>query len=443
MSWQAVPLEIVWAVAAFALGAGLAWLWMRSVLARTVERLAASERQRMEYADELQKNTSQAAALQNEVVGLKTSLASEQRHAQEKLKLLTEAREQLADQFKTLSQEILEDKTRRFTESNKTNMEALLKPVRERFGEFQKQINENYSQELRDRSALKAEIVQLKELHQKMSDDANRLTNALKGDSKAQGGWGEVILKRVFEASGLREGQEYELQVSMSGEDGARLIPDAVVHMPEGRDVVVDAKVSLTAYERLHNDRDASEDDRKRALDEHVRSVRAHVDRLSAKNYQQLAGITTLDFVLMFVPVEGAYIEAMRADPSLHDYALRRNVVLLSPSNMLPTLRVVEHMWRVDKQNRNALTIAAEAGKLYDKFVLFVKDVEEIGQRLEQAQAAYGSAHNKLASGRGALVGRAEKLKTLGAKAAKQLGEDTRTGALTADAETGDESDGE
>lgn len=434
MSWQQFSLGYLWAAVGFIAGAGLVWLWLRSGLARNNERQLSVERERDQYAAELEAMRAQLARSQSEAARLQSSLEAEQHHAQEKIKLLTSAREELSNQFKTLSQEILEDKSKRFTETNKVNMEALLKPVRERFGEFQKQVHDTYSQELRDRSELKAQIVSLKKLHQEMSNDARRLTHALKGDSKAQGGWGEVILKRVFEASGLREGSEYDLQVNMTTQGGGRLIPDAVVHLPEGRDVIVDAKVSLTAYERLHHDEDAPEAQRKQALSEHLRSVRAHIDRLSSKDYQQLTGITTLDFVLMFIAVEGAYIEAMQADPELHDYALRKNVVLLSPSNMLPTLRVVEHMWRVDKQNRNALTIAVEAGKLYDKFVLFVKDVEEIGQRLEQAQAAYGNAYNKLSSGRGALVGRAEKLKDLGAKASKQLGVDTRT-ALASDDE--------
>ena len=439
MNWQLISAHwatpLLGGLLAFAVGAGVVWLWQRSKLAQTQERLLGVARERDQQAAALEHKRAELSAAQSEAASLKTAFEAEQRHSQEKLKLLTEAREQLADQFKSLSQEILEDKAKRFTETNKTNIEALLKPVRERFGDFQKQVHDSYNQEARDRTELKAEIKNLKSLHEQMSEDAKRLTNALKGDSKAQGGWGEVILKRVFEASGLQQGIEYDLQVQMAAESGNRLIPDAIVHMPEGRDVVVDAKVSLTAYERLHHEDSKSEAEHKKALADHLASVRAHVDRLSSKDYHQLAGITTLDFVLMFIPVEGAYIEAMRGDPGLHDYALRKNVVMLSPSNMLPTLRVVEHMWRVDKQNKNALTIASEAGKLYDKFVAFVKDVEEIGNRLDQAQAAYGKAHNKLSSGHGALVGRAEKLKKLGAKASKQLGEDTRTALESDDSE--------
>lgn len=371
-------------VAAFAAGALVAWLAGRSVRARLEERLEG-----------------------------------ERRHAEEKLQVLDGAREELANQFKTLSQEILEEKSKRFAEQNKNSLEQILTPLRERIGEFQKQVTLTYDYETRDRTEIKAEIRQLKSLHEQMSKDAKQLTSALKGDSQARGGWGETILKRVFETSGLTEGREYELQVNLRTEDGGNLRPDAVVHLPEGRDIVVDAKVSLTAYERYHSAEDEAE--RKQALAEHLRSIRTKVDSLGGKEYQNLAGVSSLDFVLMFVPVEGAYIEAVRADPELHDYALRRNVVLLSPSNMLPTLRVVEHMWRQDKQNRNAQTIAEEAGKLYDKFVNFVKDVEQIGQRLSQAQNAYEDAHKKLTSGRGDLIGRAEKLKKLGAKTSAKI----------------------
>lgn len=379
-------------IPAFGAGAFVAWLWERSARIRLQERLEA-----------------------------------ERRHNEEKQKLLLEAREELTNQFQALSQKILDEKSQRFTELNKSNLEQILAPFRERIGEFQKQVTRTYDHETRDRTELKAEIRQLKALHEQMSKDAKHLTSALKGDSQARGSWGETILKRVFETSGLTEGREYELQVNLRTEDGGSLKPDAVVHLPEGRDIVVDAKVSLTDYERYHNAED--DEERKQALDAHLRSIRSMVDSLGGKEYQNLAGVASLDFVLMFVPVEGAYIEAVRADPELHDYALRRNVVLLSPSNMLPTLRVVEHMWRQEKQNRNAQTIAEEAGKLYDKFVNFVKDVERIGQRLTQAQNAYDDAHKKLTSGRGNLVGKTEGLKKLGARTSKRL--DTETRAIT------------
>lgn len=425
------------AAAVVVVGGGV-WLIARARLLRLAERLdnaesarETAEAERGRVQAELQDTATRAARLEAE-------LTAERKRGEERLRDLEQAREQLSNQFKALAQEILEDKSKRFTELNKANLDAVLKPLNERIGEFKKQVAETYNAESRDRAGLKAEINQLKSLHQQMSDDAQRLTSALKGDSKAQGGWGEMILKRVFEASGLTQGREYELEVSLRTADGGNLRPDAVVHLPEGRDMVVDAKVSLTAYERMHG---AEDDETRRAsLNEHLRSLRGHIDTLSKRNYQSLEGLTSPDFVLMFVPVEAAYIEAVRAEPDLHDYALRKNVVLLSPANMLPTLRVVEHMWRADRQNRNAQTIAEEAGKLYDKFVNFVTDVEEVGKRLEQAQTAYGRAENKLASGRGNLIGRTEKLRKLGAASSKRLDE-TRSGdrALADESDDGDD----
>lgn len=423
--------------AAIALAAGgLVWLIARAQRSRLDERLARVEAARQAAESERAGAESELREASARIARLEAELKAERARGEERLKDLEKARENLTNQFKSLANEILEDKSKRFTEINKANLDAVLKPLNERIGEFRKQVEQAYNTESKDRAALKTEIDQLKSLHQQMSDDARRLTSALKGDSKAQGGWGEVILKRVFEASGLTEGREYELEVSVRTAGGGNLRPDAVVHLPEDRDMIVDAKVSLTAYERLHGAED--EDTRQAALAEHLRSVRAHIDRLSGKDYQALEGVASPDFVLMFVPVEGAYIEAVRADNDLHDYALKRNVVLLSPSNMLPTLRVVEHMWRTDKQNRNARIIADEAGKLYDKFVNFVTDVEEIGNRLGQAQSAYENAEKKLTSGRGNLVGRTEKLRKLGAASNKRL-DATRSG----DRALADDSDGE
>lgn len=412
-------------VAASALVGIAVWLLGRTQRSRLEERLATAETTRQNAEAEVAETKVDLQNANTRVARLEAELEAERNRGEERLKDLEQAREQLTNQFKSLANEIFEDKSKRFAEVNKEKLDAIIKPLNERIGEFRKQVADTYDAESKARASLKTEINQLRSLHQQMSDDAQRLTNALKGDSKAQGGWGEVILKRVFESSGLTEGREYDLEVSVTATDGSRLRPDAVVHLPENRDMIVDAKVSLTAYERLH----AAEDDetREAQLAEHVCSVRAHINRLSKKEYQSLEDMATPDFVILFVAVEGAYIEAVRADNNLHDYALERNVVLLSPSNMLPTLRVVEHMWRTDKQNRNAQIIADEAGKLYDKFVNFVTDLEEVGNRLEQAQTAYSRAENKLASGRGNLIGRAEKLRNLGAAPNKRL-DATRSG---------------
>lgn len=420
---QLVWLSIV--AAAVLVSGGLVWLLTRVQHGRLQERLSSADAARQSAEAAAAEVESELWAATTRAARLETELQAERSRGAERLKDLEQAREQLTYQFKTLANEILEDKSKRFTQLNQENLDAIVKPLQERIGEFRKQVADSYDAENKDRASLKSEIAQLRALHQQMSDDAQRLTSALKGDAKAQGGWGEMILKRVFEASGLTEGREYELEVSVPTAGGGRLRPDAVVHLPEGRDMIVDAKVSLTAYERLHNAE--AEADREAALTEHLRSVRAHIDRLSGKDYQALDGIETPGFVLMFVAVEGAYIEAVRADNHLHDYALKRNVVLLSPSNMLPTLRVVEHMWRTDKQNRNARIIADEAGKLYDKFVNFVADVEEIGNRIQQIQSAYDNAEKKLTSGRGNLISRTEKLRKLGAASNKRL-DTTRSG---------------
>ncbi|MDN5938282.1 MAG: DNA recombination protein RmuC [Salinisphaera sp.] len=409
---------------AAALAALLVWLVLRIRLARIAERLAATKQARDEARKQHDQAQSELRQTQERAAGLTALLEAERKRGEERLADLETARASLTHQFKTLAAEIFEDKSKRFTELNKTNVDALIRPLSERLGEFRQRVDQVYDNEARDRAGLKAEITQLKSLHQRMSEDARRLTSALKGGSKAQGGWGETILKRVFEASGLTLGREYELQVNLPTDTGGRRIPDAVVHLPEGRDVVIDAKVSLVDYERLYAAED--EEERRLALAAHLRSLRAHVSGLAGKEYHAQQGMVTPEFVLMFVPVEGAYIEAMRADPKLHDEALRKNVVILSPSNLLPTLRVVEHMWRVDKQNRNAQIIAQEAGKLYDKFVGFVKDMDELDNRLRQARQAYDQAHRKLATGPGNLVRRTQQLHTLGASSSKRLS-DTRT----------------
>jgi DNA recombination protein RmuC len=347
-----------------------------------------------------------------------TELAEERRRSEEKLALLEDARARLAEQFKTLAQDILEDKSKRFTEQNKTNLEALLGPLREQIGGFQKRVEDVYDKESRDRVSLLKEIHTLRDLNQRIAEDAVNLTRALKGSSRTQGAWGELVLERVLEQSGLTKGREYELQVSISGEDG-RLRPDAIVHLPDGKDVVIDAKVSLIAYERYVS----AEDDasRAQALREHVASLRTHIRQLGDKAYHQLPGVRSLDFVLLFVPVEPAYMEALRAEPALFTEALERNIGLVNPTTLLTTLRMIQNVWRFEHQSRNAQEIARRAGDLYDKFVGFVQDIETVGARLRSTQTAFDAARNKLVAGRGNLVKRAEELKALGVDAAKAM----------------------
>ncbi|MFZ5491013.1 MAG: DNA recombination protein RmuC [Pseudomonadota bacterium] len=347
-----------------------------------------------------------------------TELAEERRRSQEKLALLEDARLRLAEQFKSLAQDILEDKSKRFTEQNRTNLEALLNPLREQIGGFQKRVEDVYDKESRDRVSLLKEIHTLRDLNQRVAEDAVNLTRALKGSTRTQGAWGELVLERVLEQSGLAKGREYEVQVSITGEDG-RQRPDAIVHLPDGKDVVIDAKVSLVAYERYVS----AEDDvaRAQALREHVASLRAHIRGLGDKAYHQLPGVRSLDFVLLFVPVEPAYMEALRAEPALFNEALERNIGLVNPTTLLTTLRMIQNVWRFEHQSRNAQEIARRAGDLYDKFVGFVQDLETVGSRLKSTQTAFDAARNKLVSGRGNVVKRAEELKALGIDASKSL----------------------
>lgn len=384
----------------------------RAQLAERASRVGGLEQQ-------LAATGTQLAEARSRLAELEARLDAERRQAEEKLALLTAARESLSDQFKSLANDILEEKAKRFTEQNQTNLGQILDPLRQKLHEFQGKVEQVYVQEGKDRSALAEQVRQLMELNQSLSQDAKNLTRALKGSSKAQGNWGELILERVLEASGLRKGEEYDVQESHTRDDGSRAQPDVVIHLPEDRHLVVDAKVSLTAYE----DYVTAEDDAERnaAAKRHLDSVRAHIKGLSDRNYQELYGLKSLDFVLMFVPVEPAFMLAVTHDRELFMDAWQKNVLLVSPSTLLFVVRTVAHLWRQEAQNRNAQDIAKRGAELYDKLVGFVEDLELVGNRLEQAQKAYHAAHNKLASGRGNVIRQAEMLKQLGVKPTKAL----------------------
>lgn len=380
--------------------------------------VAALERRLNESASRLEGVQQENTDLRERASRLETMLGEERKAGEQKLRLLSEAREQLTVQFKQLANEILEDKSKRFTDQNKTNLDTLLLPLREQIKEFEKRVHETYDKETRDRVGLFNEITRLKELNQKISDDAVNLAKALKGESKTQGIWGEIILEQVLEKSGLTKGREYEVQASFTAEDGRRQQPDVIIRLPEGRHVIVDSKVSLTAYERYCSCEGDTE--RLLAIKDHCSSLRNHTKELSAKGYQHLE-LHTLDYVLMFVPIEPAYSEAVRHDPSLFGDALERNIVIVTPSTLLATLRTIQNIWRFEYQNRYATEIAEKAGRLYDKFVGFVADLDEIGKRLSATQKCYDDAYKKLHTGRGNLIKSTQDIKALGAKASKAL----------------------
>jgi DNA recombination protein RmuC len=357
-------------------------------------------------------------ALQN-AIRLEAELDSERKQGLGRIESLNEAKEALTSQFKNLANEILEDKSKRFTEQNAASLDALLKPLQTKLSEFKEQVSNSYGNEARERFALKSEIERLANLNLRMSDETRSLTQALKGDSKVQGNWGELVLESILESSGLRKGEEYLVQDSHTLTDGSRLQPDVVVKLPEGRSLVVDSKVSITAYARHAETTDPLIAERELAA--HIQSLRQHIQGLSSKNYSSLYGIGSVDFVLMFVPIEPAFLLALKTAPNLYQEALAKNIVLVCPSTLMATLRTVAHLWRQDHQNRNALEIAKQCGTLYDKFVGFVDDLEKLGQRLDQAQGSYHDAFNKLKSGKGNLIRTAEKVRELGVKPSKNL----------------------
>lgn len=322
-------------------------------------------------------------------------------------------------EFENIAHKILKQNSQEFTQVNQKNISDILNPLREKIQLFEKKVEDTYEKGLKDQTDLKAELKKLHDLNLKISDEANNLTKALKGDVKKQGNWGEVILERILERSGLTEGREYQKQFSTTGDDGSRLQPDVVIHLPEQKHIIIDSKVSLVAYERMVNA--TSDDERAKQVKEHLQSIKNHIRLLSDKHYQHAAGLNSPDFVLLFVPIESSFSVAIEADQELFSYAWDNKVVIVSPSTLLATLRTIASIWQQENQTRNALEIARQGGALYDKFVAFIADLEKIGGNLDQTRKNYDLAMNKLYDGRGNLIRSAEKLRELGAKASKEL----------------------
>jgi DNA recombination protein RmuC len=327
--------------------------------------------------------------------------------------------EQFRIQFKNLANEILEEKSKRFTEQNKINIGDILNPLRDRIQEFEKKVEQVNKESIDRNAALKEQIVGLKELNQQITKEAENLTKALKGESKTRGNWGEFILESILQKSGLEKGREYDIQESMVSDSGKRLQPDVVIRLPENKNIVIDSKVSLVAYERYVNEE--NEADRQQSIKDHLNSVRGHIKSLSEKNYQQLYGVSGLDFVLLFMPVEPAFSLAVQNDDQLFNNAYDKNIVIVSPSTLIATLRTIASIWRQEKQNRYALEIAEQGGRLYDKFKAFTDDLIKIGEGLRGTKKTYDSAMNKLSEGRDNLIRKSERLKELGAKATKSI----------------------
>ncbi len=345
------------------------------------------------------------------------------RNLQEKLNLQKAELETLQDrftkEFENLANRILDEKSQKFVEQNRTNLDVILNPLKEKIRDFEQKVDQAYKSEAAERNSLKGEIGKLVELNKQISDEAHNLARALKGDTKKQGNWGEFILEKILEHSGLERDREFKVQHSTSNEEGRRVQPDVVVFLPDNKHLIVDSKVSLVAYEAMVNA--GTEEEREQHLREHVQSVKNHIRQLSEKKYQSAEGMNAPDFVLLFMPIEPSFSVAIQGDTELFAYAWDRKIVIVSPSTLLATLRTIASLWKQERQTRNALEIARVGGALYDKFKGFIDDLIDVGKKMDAAKAGYSDAMNKLASGPGNIIKRIEDLRKLGAKSSKEL----------------------
>lgn len=382
-----------------------------------VERETAREAAQ-QWGREREQKENELRRLEAQGAGLSAELREQQENHQQRLSDLQNARDELRAQFAELAGKIFDEREQRFAESSQLRLGQLLDPLKERIQSFEKRVEESYQNEARERFSLAKELERLQQLNQRLGEEATNLIRALKGQ-KTQGNWGELVLERVLEHAGLEKGREYETQVSLKGADGERFQPDVLIQLPGDKQVIIDAKVSLTAYQQYV----AADDEviRQQALKQHLLSLRSHLKGLSGKDYKRLDGLHSLDFVLLFVPIEAAFAAALQADQNLFQDAFEQNVVIVSPTTLLATLRVIDSLWRQERQSQNARDIAERAGQLYDKFVAFIGDLDEVGSRLKQLDKAYDAARNKLCEGRGNLINRVENLKLLGARASKSL----------------------
>lgn len=430
-------MELVFLLTGLALGALSVWAIIRARfsaqigvdpvrLAETERELAVVRQQAIDLRLQLQARDDDQRKLQEqltvsaaEVAAAKTQASALETRLTEHKTELEQIRLQLKEQFTAIAADVVLKNSARIQEEHKVKLEDILSPLRDKIDKFETQVRQTHEERIREHQSLREQLGQLQTLNKSIGDEARNLVTALKGQAKTQGNWGEMILEKILERSGLVRGREYMIQASMQSEDGRRLQPDVIISLPEGRSLVVDAKVSLVAYERYCSVEDEAQ--RTLALREHLASVRKHIKDLSGKNYQSLYQISTLDFVLLFVPVEPAFALAVEQDQELFNEAFERNIVLVTTSTLLATLRTIASIWRLEYQNKNALEIARQSGDLYDKFVGLIEDMITVGKKLQDAQGAYEHTMNKLHLGRGNLVSKVENLRKLGLKTSKQI----------------------
>ncbi len=432
-------MEIIYLLIGLIVGAGIGYLALRGQLARqknevqeTISNLDKEKGIIQEKYNDLNHTFSQTRSELEEERARNTDLNArmaraevEYKNLREKLETqkseLEELQKKFTTEFENIAHKILKQNTREFSEASQKNMGDLLNPLKEKILNFEKKVEDTYQKGLKDQTDLRAELKKLFDLNARISEEANNLTKALKSDSKKQGNWGEIILERVLERSGLIKGEEYETQVTARGENGEMLRPDVIVKLPEDKHIIIDSKVSLVAYEAYASADEESQ--RETFLRQHIESIKSHVKQLSEKNYQHAGLFDTPDFVLLFMPIEPAFSSAIQADISLFNFAWEKQIVIVSPSTLLATLRTVASIWKHEKQTQNALEIARQGGALYDKFVGFLKNLEEIGTHIGRLGKSYEDAKNKLVEGRGNLIRQVESLKTLGAKTSKSIPE--------------------
>ena len=443
-------MEIIYIILAFILGVVLAYFILKSssVSRKSYEELqqnfnqkeadfnkiiaeisAQNKAQIQKIAEQQELNERQNSEIKdlqndkNQLIGLKSQLAAQNESLQQLLdsqkEEIVKIQEEAKLQFENLANKILEEKTLKFTEQNQQNLKNILNPLQEKITDFEKKVENTHKESIDYHAALRQQILGLKEMNLQMSKETLNLTKALKGDSKIQGNWGELVLERVLEKSGLEKGREYEIQKSFTTEEGNRVQPDVIINLPDGKKMIVDSKVSLTAYEKYINEED--DEQKSSFLKEHVNSLKRHVEQLGSKNYQHLYQMESPDFVLLFIPIEPAFAIALNEDTQLYNKAFERNIVIVTPSTLLATLRTIDSMWTNQKQQENAYEIARQAGALYDKFDGFVTDLVKIGKKMDEAKTEYEGAMNKLVDGKGNLITSVQKLKIMGAKAKKSL----------------------
>jgi len=388
-------------------------------IGKFTERIKLLEDDKTSLHADLKSERTKSEHLNSEYSAIKTDNANLLKKLAEQKSEVKELQDKFTTEFENLANRIFEEKGNKFTEKNKEKLNEILVPLKDQISKFERKVEETNKETIKGHASLREQLQMVKEMNQQITQEAKNLTTALKGQSKTQGSWGEFILESILEKSGLVKGREYVAQESITTESGKRFQPDVIIKLPENRSIVIDSKVSLNAYEKFISTED--EHQTQLALREHINSIRSHTKNLSSKNYQNLYQLESLDFVLMFMPIEPAFALAVQNEPSIFNDAFEMNIVIVSPTTLLATLRTIENIWRQEKQNKNALEIARQGGAMYDKFAGFIKDLEDVGDRIDQAKNSYEGAMNKLSKGTGNLVNRAERIKKLGAKTSKSL----------------------